>query len=188
MIQKSDLSEPPTLFPSIPPTFNDAIGRLVVSWGLMEQQLNILLWALLKQNGTKEDGWRHRGFDKRYDLFVAEWARFSEHLPNLAKFPDETKARLRRWKTLRDAISHKEMILGMMMDGNHFIQFYNQSRAKQKTKPYYTSDFTTAANDASAAAGWLYWVCQPNAVWPLPLPDTLHLRSLPNTDHLRLPT
>ena len=188
MIQSADLSAPPTISASVPTSFLDAIGLLIVNWGLMEQQLNILLWALLKHNGTKEEGWRHRGFDKRYDLFASEWAKFSKGFPALERFPDETKARMRRWKSLRDAISHKEMILGMMMDGNHFIQFYNESRAKQKTKPYHASDFRAAADDASSSAGWLYWVCQLNAAWPLPSPDTQRLRSLPNTDRLRLPT
>lgn len=188
MTQVPDLSQPPHLFPTIPATFNHAIGDLIVHWGLMEQQMNILLWALLKHNGTREDGWRTRGFDKRYDLFTAEWSSLSRGYPTLAKFPDETKSKIRTWKTLRDAVSHKEMVLGLEMDGNHFVQFYNKSRAKQKTKPYRASDFTKAAEAAASAAGWFFWICQSGAVWPLPSPDTQILRSLPNTDHLRLPT
>ena len=188
MVQIGDRSEPPRLSPSVPDTFESAIGRLIVFWGMMEQQFNILLWAVLKRNMTHEEGWKHLSFDKRYDLFQSEWVKLAKGHPALAGFPKETCQKIRTWKVLRDSISHKEIIGGLMLDGNHSIQFYNKTRTKQHSKPYYIADFDNAAMAASDAAGWFYWICQANAIWPLPSPDTLLLRSLPNTDHLRIPT
>jgi|GEM_PF-4983014 len=188
IVGKKDLSEPPILFPSIPPNFYQAVGNLIVHWGLMEQQLNILVWALLKANGTTENDWRGRSFDRRYDLFKSEWERFSDGLPTLQSFNSDIHTKIRTWKVLRDAVSHKEMEMGISTDGNHVIQFYHKTRAKQKSRSYSAADFDRAANDISSAAGWLRWVCQPNAVWPLPPADMQRLRGLPNTDHLRTPT
>src|SRR5215210_6926015 len=95
MLQRQDMTEPPHLFPTIPDTFYHAVGHLITAWGLLEQQLNDALSALLKHNGTQEEGRRDRQFDKRYDLLRAEWSKFSKGFPALEAFPAEAYRRIR---------------------------------------------------------------------------------------------
>ncbi|MBB5695510.1 hypothetical protein [Muricoccus pecuniae] len=186
--QVADKSQPPVLFPLLDPLFNSSIGELIIHWSLMEQNLNLLVWALLQANHTSEGGWRYRPFEKRYELLRQEWEKFAEGYSVLPTFLNEVNAKIRSCKILRDSIAHKEMILGLMEDGDHSVQFYNETRAKQKSKRYYLKDFTAAVEAAREAAGWLYWLTDPTSAWPLPSEDTQRLRSLPSVDHLRSPT
>jgi hypothetical protein len=188
MFQVPDKSAPPILSPTIHAQFYPAIGELIVQWALMEQNLNILVWALLTFNRTEEPGWKECGFDKRHDLLKAQWAKFSSGFSDLSKFLDSPNKSVRVGKVLRDSIAHKEMVLGFRTDGNHSVQFYNKTRTKQKSKPYHLSDFQEAISATNRAAGFFFRITDPSSAWPLPQPDIHRLRSLPNTDHLRLPT
>ena len=188
MIQRADKSQPPQLPPTLDDRFYHAIGKLIAQWAVMELQLNALVWALLEFNKTQEPGWKRRPFEKRYELLQFEWVKFSNGHPALSKFLDAAYKDVRTGKVLRDSISHKEIVLGMNRDGNHLIRFYNKTRVKQKSKPYYVADFISATQAAARAAGYFYWVTDPDSEWPLPSPDKQLLHSLPNTDHLRLPT
>lgn len=188
MIQRTDKSEPRHLPPPLNDQFYHAIGKLIATWAGMELEMNILIWALLEANQTKEPNWKGRPFEKRRALLKQEWAIFSKGLPDLSAFLDQPFKDTQEGKTLRDSISHKEFIVGLSRDGNHQIRFYNKTRVKQKSKPYFAADFQRATEAAGRAAGYFYWVTDPESQWPLPSPDISRLRSLPNTDHLKIPT
>ncbi len=187
-LQVSDKSEPPILLPSLDESLFAPIGKLIANWAVMEQQLNILLWALITHNTTNEPGWQKRPFTKRWELLKAEWATLAASSATLGKFIDPAHAAIRKAKVLRHSISHKDMIFGAHETRGQFIRFFNETRTKQKSKPYFVSDFIEASVAAREAAGWLAWPTDPNSAWPLPSRETQILRSLPNTDHLRIPT
>jgi hypothetical protein len=188
MLQVSDKSEPPHLLTAFEGPFQEAIGKLIIDWAMMELQMNILIWALLKANGTNEPNWRVRPFEKRYALLQNEWTKFSDGFEKLPDFLKSAYADVRTAKVLRDSISHKEIVFGVAEKGERLIQFYNKTRAKQKSRSYSVSDFRDASSAALRAAGSFYWVAESDSNWPLPSPDKQRLRSLPSTDHLRIPT
>ncbi len=188
MMQRADKAAPPILMPPLDKSFFLLIGNLVAQWAVMEQHLNILLRALLTKNKTSVPNWHKRTFEKRFELLRAEWVKFSGDSKTLASFLNPTYQKIRAAKILRDGIAHKEIVFGIGTDGNHCIQFYNYSRAKQKSKKYYTVDFREAIRCALEASGELYWITDAGSVWPLPSQDTQTLRSLPDMDRYRFPT
>lgn len=187
-VQVADKSSPPILFPTVPSTFFHAIGALVTQWAVMEQEMNILIRALHSANKTDLPGLTNAPFEKKFDTFRQQWALFTKDIPDLESFASNTIASIQKGRVLRNDISHREMVLGMRMDGNHFVQFYNTIRYKQKSKPYYVTDFLDAAKHAEKAAGWMVWVTESDSVWPLSESAANRLRQLPNMDLHRLPT
>ena len=154
----------------------------------MELQMNILISALLASRDEHGRGWRVAPFETRLGILHEEWEKFSRGAPALSKFLQPTYGDVRKAKTLRDAIAHKEFLFRVEVGGDHSIQFYNKTRTKQKTKPYYVADFIEATEAAARAASIFFWVTEPDSKWPLPDKEADRLRALPSTEHLKIPT
>lgn len=70
----------PSAFVGIPETFLVLIGHAVASWSMFERDFDRLVFALLSQNATSDEGdWQLRSFRKRAGLLLQEFDKFMPH-------------------------------------------------------------------------------------------------------------
>lgn len=180
-----NMRQPPTVM-AVPDDLHQIIGRIITQWALLEQEVDLLIMALLQANNISEPGWEKRQFIKRWRLLQQEWKTFIGENKELSIEMDEIGKEMRACKLIRDWIAHKRMFAGIYND-RPFMRFQNENTAFPWTKKYYNEDFIQASLHVSSAVGRIFRLTKLEYSPFFSSQSISLLRRLPNVDHLRFP-
>ena len=164
-----------------------AVGRVILNWGVLEQEMDALISATMAVNGTTNPGIGRREFKKRWALLSDEWAIFANGDARLNREMDLATREMHKGKFLRDCLSHKRMTCGLTKKGS-FLCFANDSKIRPQTKRYFEDDLKKSALAIMFSAGRLYRLMHLDYAEHFEPQSISLLRRLPDMDHLRTPT
>lgn len=178
--QKNPL--PPTVVAPVPEPFYPAIGRLIINWALMEQEVIKLTETILRMNDALEPRWRKRPFEKKLGLMLKQWTKFADGNDSLIEYMANIETKIKLSKKLRDEIAHSEILFDVDFS-DHFgasssIRFKRPgTKWNQVSPPYFDKDLQGAALAARDAAGLIRWLLDVDSTPPIQTQDILKLRS-----------
>jgi len=182
----ADLSKPPQIM-TVPDQFMSSIGKIIVQWGILEQEMDILMTVTIPINKSLRPGWERLAFTKRWRAFKEEWAVFIAGDPPLTADFAQTEREMLSAKPLRDSFAHKRIFAGLEQD-RPFLRFESENKTFPWSKRYYLEDFDDAARKISNASGRLYRLTNHKFAQHLPSQSKSILQRLPDVDYLRHPT
>ncbi|WP_284315790.1 hypothetical protein [Labrys miyagiensis] len=181
----TDPNQPPQLM-TVPDEFYAILGRIIINWSIMEQEMEVLVASLMAANGTSNPRWIKLSFTQRWPFLQSEWARFASSDKALMDEMSGIKADVMTAKFLRDCIAHKRISPGIDDKGN-FLRFQNENKNFPWTKRFYEADLSVACLAAIKASGRLYRLTNlDHAQFFSPQTISL-LQRLPDMSHLRFP-
>jgi hypothetical protein len=179
--------QPPEIMPgSLENNFAPIIGKIIGQWAVLEQEMEVLITALLKfRNGTLV-GWQTCEFNRRWTLLQNEWILFIGSDQQLAHEMSEANKEMSIAKVVRDSFSHKRLILGIDEQGP-WIRFQNKNSSFPWTKKHRHGDFQQIHRKIVLASGRLFRFTMLKYAQHFSSPSKLLLQRLPNMDYLRFP-
>lgn len=177
--------QPPGIM-TAPNEFFPAVGRIILNWGVLEQEMDALISATMAVNGTANPGIGRREFKKRWALLKDEWTTFADGDARLNREMDLATREMHKGKFLRDCLSHKRMTCGLH-NGRPFLCFANDSEIRPQTKRFFESDLDEIALAIMFSAGRLYRLMHLDYAEHFEPQSISLLQRLPDMDHLRTP-
>ncbi len=162
------------------------IGHIIASWGILEQELDTLIWAV--RTTLKDDETVGKEFKRRRAYLKDLWARFVGGNSELLDEWHTLDSEIDQGKKLRDDLAHRRAFPGIDEKGG-FICFQTDSKTRPWSKRYRDHDMEEANLAISRATGRLYrltWRDQDRL--PFSFLSRSLLQRLPDTGHLRSPT
>ena len=121
--------------PPVPAAYYPIIGRIIINWSFLEQNIDLCIPKILVANKTTEKKWRHEATKKRIQLFQREMELATK---DFAEASNDTKQFfLNLWsaKKVRDWLCHENISFNMGdKHGRAGIEFISKSFGR-KRKP-----------------------------------------------------
>lgn len=179
-------SQPPELMAYDDSTF-PMIGKVISKWSLLEQELHLLIHALLKKRSHQIPGWHKRGFNQRWTVLEEEWRFFAGASDELMTEWAIIDRQMRKTKLVRDGIAHSRIRLGINNAGQ-WVRFQNENRNFPWSKRYYANDLAETARVISDTTGRLFRFTVPRHASHFSSQSRSLLQQLPDMDSLRFPS
>jgi len=177
--------QPPELI-TVPDEFYPLLGKIIIKWSTMEQEMVVLLASTMAANNTANPGWRRLPFKKRWEFLEQEWAKFADCEKELLVEMAAIARDVGNAKYIRNCIAHKRIAPGLD-DKGAFLRFENENRAFPWTKRFYQTDLTVALLAAISAGGRLFRLTNLDKAQFFSSQSISLLQRLPDMGHLRLP-
>ena len=181
----TDPRQPPEIM-MVPDEFYPLLGRIIINWSIMEQEMEVLTAALMAANATSNPGWRRLQFKKRWEFLQEQWALFAAGEQELLTEMTEISSEVAKGKFIRNNVAHKRIAPGMD-DKGAFLRFQNENTAFPWTKRFYQHDLAVALFATTSAAGRLFRLTNLDFAQFLSSSSISLLQRLPDMGHLRLP-
>jgi hypothetical protein len=150
-----DPRQPPELMPGFDDNFSPVVGRIVGHWSMLEQETDVLVWALLRNAEKNQAGWKRWGFSQRWKLLQTEWQSFAaEHDELIGEMAGIAKS-VSICKVVRDHIAHTRVTYSMN-DRGAFVRFQTGNRSFPWSKRYHLPDLDAVSLRLSNAVGQLF--------------------------------
>ena len=177
---------PPQVISSFGDNFTPVVGKIIGQWSILEQELDLLISALLQARQAPAQGWQRGTFTKRFTLLQKEWKTFIAGSPGLSKEMADIVLEIERAKVVRDGICHKRILFGLGQSGP-WIRFQNENSRVLWSQKYLQADFQTALLRIISACGKIFRLMHLEFAKHFSEADILLLKGLPETDSSRFP-
>jgi hypothetical protein len=121
--------------PAVPAAYYPIIGRIIINWSFLEQNIDLCIPKILAVNKTRAKEWRRKATKKRIQLFQSEMELASKDFDEVSI--DTKRLFLNLWsaKQIRDWLCHENISFNMGdKRGRTGIEFVSKSFGR-KRKP-----------------------------------------------------
>lgn len=182
----SDPSRPPELC-NVNDDFFPLVGRIILNWGLLEQEANILIEAIARYTEIEiSNSWKKFPFSKRWDILQTVWHDFVDENIELSSEMIAINSDMNKGKYIRDCLAHKHIAPGID-DRGPFLRFQNENKSFPWTKRFREADLASASLAIASANGRLFRITNLDYAQSFSPKSISILQKIPDTNYLRFP-